>query len=412
MITSLGVAAAQGLISSLSACVYPLIPITTALFGAGQVKHWGQGFFLSTIYVLGMSLTYVALGVTAALTGTVFGAYLGNPWVIAGFTAMFFYLGLAFIGVLPLPLPNFANAMQVKKKSTLGYPLLLGIISGFIAAPCTAPLFGALLLDIASDAAKSNSIIPGVSQAFAFSLGMGLPFFLIGGFALKLPKPGNWLQAVKYFGGAVLMAAGFHYLEDIIGPFPPEGMLVAAVITGLFLFITFIILSDPLNVPEPGKESKTMKLKSASFLVIAAFGLFLLTAPFATGSSAENSGGEAKWHTDLSDGLSIARKKDSYVIVDFWAEWCHACHEMEKSLFHSPEFLDYVKANNITLVRLNADEESVGAVAERYAVRGLPTLVIVNEQGEMIYKTIGFRSNRLTMSELDFAAKRYMQKEE
>ncbi len=406
---SLGIAALHGLLSSLSACVYPLIPITTALFGAGQVKNWAQGFMLSGIYVAGMSLTYVVLGITAALTGSVFGAYLGNPWVIALFATMFFYLGFAFAGLLPLPLPNFADKMQVKKNAGIGYPLVLGIVSGFIAAPCTAPLFGALLIDIAAEAAKNESILPGVSQALAFSLGMGLPFLLIGGFALKLPKPGNWLNAVKVIGGIVLLAAGFHYAEDLIKPFPDPSMAVGLAFVGLFLVVFFTILAEPMVYSE--KESSMKKIKKTGYLAIAGFGLFLLTTPLAgVLSGQEERAGAMEWRVTVSEGLRDARSTRGYIIIDFWADWCHSCHEMEKHLFHSEEFEAFVKANNITLVRLNADLDENGPVASRYDVRGLPTLVITDSKGEMIYQIVGFRNKVATMRELEYVAQKYLVK--
>ncbi len=404
---SLGVAALHGLLSSLSACVYPLIPITTALFGAGQVKNWAQGFMLSGIYVAGMSLTYVALGITAALTGSLFGAYLGNPWVIALFAIMFFYLGFAFAGLLPLPLPNFADKMHVKKTAGIGYPLVLGIISGFIAAPCTAPLFGALLIDIAAEAAKNESILPGVSQALAFSLGMGLPFLLIGGFALKLPKPGNWLNAVKVIGGIVLLAAGFHYAEDLIKPFPNPSMGIGLAFVGLFLVLIFTVLAEPMAYSE--KESIMKKIKKTVYLAIAGFGLFLLTTPLAgVLSGQEERAGAMEWRETVSEGLRDARSTQGYIIIDFWADWCHSCHEMEKHLFHSEEFEAFVKANKITLVRLNADLDENGPVASRYDVKGLPTLVITDSKGEMIYQIVGFRNKVATMRELEYVSQKYL----
>lgn len=148
-IQSISLAFLNGLISSMSACVYPLIPITTAIFGAGKTGHWLEGLSLSGIYVSGMALTYVALGLVAALTGSVFGSYMGSPIVIFVFSMMFFVLALGFLDIIPLPLPNFGDKLQTRKTSKYGYPLILGIFSGFIAAPCTAPLYGAILLDIA-----------------------------------------------------------------------------------------------------------------------------------------------------------------------------------------------------------------------------------------------------------------------
>lgn len=393
----LGIAFSHGLLSSLSACVYPLIPITTALFGGGQVKNWLHSFALAAIYVAGMAVTYVALGVIAALSGTVFGSYLGMPEVSFAFGVAFILLGLAFIGILPLPLPNFADKLQVKKSSSIFYPLVLGIFSGFIAAPCTAPLFGGILLEIANAAAESGSVTPGITQALAFSLGMGLPFLLIGGFALKLPKPGNWLNTVKYIGGVVLIAAGFHYIEDIIGPFPSAENIKLMVAVGIFLFILFFIMSAPLSHP-PAKKSE--KLKPASFLIIAAFGLFLITSPFAARQSQQPADG---WYQSLDAALGAASENNSPVLIDFWAEWCVACHKMEEQLFPSAEFKELVEKHNLTLARLDFTDSSDSdkiEIAQKYYIKGLPTLVLTDSEGNMLHSFVGYKSKAATLAEM------------
>ncbi|MES0489971.1 MAG: cytochrome c biogenesis protein CcdA [Leptospirales bacterium] len=398
----LGTAFAQGLISSLSACVYPLIPITTALFGAGRVGHWLQGFFLSSIYVLGMALTYVALGLAAALGGSVFGAYLGDPIVIVVFAVLFILLGLGFLGVIPMPLPNFGDKMHVEKKNMITYPLILGIFSGFIAAPCTAPFFGAVLVDIAANSATNESVIPGITQAFAFSLGMGLPFLLIGTFAVKLPKPGKWLQVVKFIGATILFTFAFHYVEDIMGPFPNADNLLLYAILGVLLFAVFLMLAEPLNAG--AMETKRGKLYVSVFLLIAAFGLFLATSPLRGNTKPVNPveivstdihvEGEVVWYDSMEEGMKVAQKTGAVILVDFWAEWCTQCYVMEAELFTSPEFRSIVLTKGIVLIRLDvtkADSEKE-ELLQKYNAVGLPTLALTDSDGNLIDSALGFRN--------------------
>lgn len=409
-----------GLGSALSACVYPLIPITTSLFGARQVDHWGKGFFLSGVYVAGMSLTYVVLGLIAALGGTVFGAYLGNPWVIASFAVFFFFLGLSFMDIIPLNLGRIGDKFQVEKKDGLLYPLILGIFSGFIAAPCTAPLFGAILLDIAQNSAAGESIIFGVVQAFSFSIGMGLPFLLIGGFAVKLPKPGNWLQAVKFLGGTILLTAGFHYIEDLFAPFPDAHMQTGAAILGLATFAMFFYVSNPLK---PRYEQKTKgKIMTASILTIAAFGLFLATSPFAGdgGLMSGNSGeadqskttqkvpDELKWFTDYEKAQQAATKSNSIILVDFWATWCQSCKQMEHELFNSFEFKKLVTENNLVLTRLDftSPDDKQAEFGDRYGIRGLPTIILTDARGNLKDSFIGYKSKQSSLRILSATMKR------
>lgn len=402
----------NGLISSLSACVYPLIPITTALFGAGQVSHWSKGLFLSFIYVLGMSFTYVALGLAASWGGNIFGAYMGSPAAIVIFVILFIVLALGFLNILPLPLPNFANSLQVKKSNSLAYPLLMGIFSGFIAAPCTAPLFGALLIDIASQSSQKTNFLPAVAQALAFSFGMGLPFLLIGGFALRLPKPGNWLGAVKYFGAAVLFAAAFHYAEDLFAPYPAESPFVYATL-GAVLFFNGMYFSRPLTPPDVKETSSKQidnKFVYTAFLFLAGFGLFLLTSPFsssgknlrnrqkisvaATQNNSPNNIQELVWLHDLNATKEQALKEKRPILIDFYADWCSACLNMKYEFFPSQEFHDFVKEHNLLLVQIDFTEMDTAkeSLAEEYTIPGLPALVFLKANGTMFDQVLGYRS--------------------
>ena len=404
----LGTAFAQGLISSLSACVYPLIPITTALFGAGRVGHWLQGFFLSSVYVLGMALTYVALGLAAALGGSVFGGYLGDPIVVVVFALLFVLLGLGFLGVIPMPLPNFGDKLHVEKKNMITYPLILGIFSGFIAAPCTAPFFGAVLVDIAANSATNESVLPGVTQAFSFSLGMGLPFLLIGTFAVKLPKPGKWLQVVKFIGATVLFTFALHYIEDIAGPFPHADNLLLFAVLGVLLFTVFIVLSDPLNASV--METTRGKFYVSMFLGIAAFGLFLATSPLRAntnpvepvniGSTDLHVEGEVVWHDSLEEGKKVAKQSGGVILIDFWAEWCTQCYVMEEKLFTTSEFRSIVLSKGIILVRLDVTKADANKekLLQKYNAVGLPTLVLTDADGNLIDSALGFRNKEHSLS--------------
>jgi len=410
-IQSLAMAFLNGLISAMSACVYPLIPITTAIFGAGKTGHWLQGLLLSAIYVLGMAITYMTLGVVAALSGTIFGAYMGSPTVILIFSVIFFLLGLSFLDIIPLPIPNFGDKLQARKTSKFSYPLILGIFSGFIAAPCTAPLFGAILIDIAKNSAMQQSLVPGVVQALSFSLGMGFPFLLIGGFALKLPKPGRWMKVIKFIGATVLFTAGFHYLEDVIGPYPPEGARYTMALLGLALTLVFFMLSEPLDKKgvsgEEGDKSFRQKSATVFFLFIAAFGFFLTTSLLKPGQGANtlaNSSNSAKAEFTNLDTAMKASSKNSILLIDFWAEWCTACHKMDAELFSSGDFKDLVSKYNLVIVRLDytsPDSPEREDIIQKYQIPGFPTLLVTNTQGREIGRLMGFKSRDETIKNLE-----------
>lgn len=412
-----------GLLSSFSACVYPLIPITTAIFAGGERKSWLQGFKAAGVYTLGMSVTYGTLGVIAALTGAVFGKYLGNPTVVGMIGFVLIYLGLAYAHLVPLPLPNFANRLQIGKKDGLAYPLILGVFSAFIAAPCTAPFFGNLLVQISKSAGEQQSVILPSLAAFAFAFGMGVPFLLIGLFSIRLPKPGAWLNAIEFAGAVTLIAAGFHYLEDLAGDFPPVAQAFPFAVIGFAMCLTFYILSEPMKREQ--NMTTRLRLNTAGMLMISGLGLFLFTSPFVKywGVDVKNNTGavsdagkktamtlpqgKLKWYKDLAEAKAVAAKEGKILFIDFWADWCTACEEMEKKLFVKAEFIDFALENKILPVRIDysSPTDELDKLAQSYNIRGLPTVVLTKPDGELIHTLTGFYSKEYSMRELKSALK-------
>lgn len=412
-----------GLLSSFSACVYPLIPITTAIFVGGERKSWWQGFQAAGVYTLGMSLTYGSLGLIAALSGAVFGKYFGNHIIIAIISFFLIYLGLAYAHLVPMPLPNFANRLQVGRREGHLYPLLLGIFSAFIAAPCTAPFFGSLLVQISRSANEGQSIFLPALSSFAFAFGMGTPFLLLGIFAIRLPKPGAWLKAVEYGGAVILIAAGFHYLEDIAGDFPPAAQAFPFAVIGLAMCVTFFILAEPLKMEH--HMSRRLKINTAGMLMMSGLGLFLFTSPFVkywgvevktnTGAVSENGKkpvmtlpqGKLKWYKDLKEAKAIAAQEGKILFIDFWADWCTACEEMERKLFTKDEFINFALENKILPVRIDYSNptDELDKLAQTYSIRGLPTVVLTKPDGELIHTLTGFYSKEYSMRELKSALK-------
>lgn len=397
----------QGLLAAFSSCVYPLIPITTALFTGTQAK-FKKGLILSGLYVLGMAVTYVSLGILAALFGKIFGSWMASKEFMIFLVLIFLYLAFGFVGLFPLPLPQFSDSFAHKQKGKILYPLILGIFSGFIAAPCTAPFYGATLAQISQTAAKKESLMPGIIQAFSFALGMGFPFFWVGGLAMRLPKPGKWLYFVKYFGAIVLLTAAWHYAENIFGPFLEDKSNLQIIPVGFLLASIGYFLSEPhLDMQD---KKKVIRFFSSFWLLVSAFGMFLVTSPVAQwfNQGEKNTEKTLAWHSDLPSAKMMAKKEKSDILIDFWAEWCSACHEMENKLFQDKEFQDLVQAHKLTLLRLDFTEpdEATEKLAEKYNIRGLPTLVLADYQGNMYHSIVGFYSKKATLAELRFALKK------
>ena len=201
-----------GVLVSFTPCIYPVIPITAAVIGGQRDISGARGFVLSLFFVLGLALTYTALGVFAALTGKLFGTIQTSPLTLGVLGGLFILMGLAMLDVFQLSLERYAprGLTGGNRKGIFG-SFMIGVTSGFILGPCTAPVLAVILGVVAA----RQSVFFGGSLLFAFSLGVGSLLVLVGTFAgilASLPKSGAWMTGVKKLSGIVMLAAGAYFL--------------------------------------------------------------------------------------------------------------------------------------------------------------------------------------------------------
>lgn len=205
-----------GLLSSLTPCVYPLIPITIGIFGARQASSKLHGFLLSLTYVFGIALTYAIMGVIAASVGTVFGSAMQNPWLLGGIAVLFFALGLSSLGVFDFRLPGgLQNKLGQAGGVGFGGAFVMGLVAGIIAAPCVGPIVAGILLYVAGQ----QDMVLGFVLLLVYALGMGVLFLVLGTFSSllnKLPRAGTWMEGVKTLFGIVFIAMAIYYLRFLI----------------------------------------------------------------------------------------------------------------------------------------------------------------------------------------------------
>src|SRR4051812_32620267 len=230
-----------GFQTSLTPCVYPMIPITLGIFGArGKDVSRGKALLLATAYVVGMGLTYATLGVIIALVGGQFGTILANPYVVVPIVLLFAALAASMFGAFDLNLPASwqARLNQVGGRGFRG-AFAMGMVGGLIAAPCTGPF----LLGLLTFVATTRSVVGGGSLLFIYAIGMGVLFWVLAAFAMSLPRSGRWMEWVKSAGGILLLLGGIYFLKPLL-PFMrhlavPEtwflGVSLGLIVAGLVL---------------------------------------------------------------------------------------------------------------------------------------------------------------------------------
>jgi len=204
-----------GLLVSLTPCVYPMIAITVSVFGAREAKSRWQAAGLSSVFVLGIAVMFTALGLSAALSGSIFGSALSNKYVVGFVVLVFLALAASMFGAFELALPaGLNNRLATVGGIGFGGAFVLGLVSALVAAPCTGPVLGGILIWIAA----SHRVLLGTGVMFSFALGLGIPFFLVGTFAVSLPKSGAWMLGVKWFFGVVLAVVALYFLRTTVSP--------------------------------------------------------------------------------------------------------------------------------------------------------------------------------------------------
>ncbi|HEX9594240.1 MAG TPA: cytochrome c biogenesis protein CcdA [bacterium] len=198
-----------GVLTSFTPCVYPMIPITVGFMGGQVGSSRLRTVTLVALYVLGIAVTYSALGAAAALTGATFGTFANNPWVYIGVAAVIALFGLAMMDLVHLPLPRFLTTGSGQARRGYLGAVVMGLAAGLVAAPCTAPVLGAVLVYVASQ----QNVPLGVALLFVFALGLGTLLMIVGlftGLVTNLPASGPWLEkAKKGFGGAMVAVAAW-----------------------------------------------------------------------------------------------------------------------------------------------------------------------------------------------------------
>ncbi|MCB0366764.1 MAG: protein-disulfide reductase DsbD [Bdellovibrionaceae bacterium] len=364
-----------GVLTCFTPCIFPMIPITLAVIGATGTHHsrW-QNFRVSIFYVLGIALTYSTLGVVAALTGSLFGSLLGHPLVAMGFALLFLLMALSMYGLFEIQAPAFVRNRLGTHQSKSRYigALLSGLIAGIVASPCVGPV----LIGVLAFVAQSQDPLMGFALLFTFALGMG-QLFLVLGFSSqliqKIPKAGPWMNFTKFIFGTAMVALALFYVHPVVGDRVFDGLLGIALVAvcafhGAFSPIKKLTLTKSL-------------IQGAMIAGILVGGVFLVRAGFPqyfdglnpdeTRALHEQGG----WLPFSDETLQQAHMDGKPVIVDFYADWCAACKELESITFMDKDVME--EGKKFVLMRFDATKMTpeFDVLKEKFNILGLPTIV-------------------------------------
>ena len=368
-----------GIASSFTPCVYPMIPITVSVIGASADQSRQKAFVMSCIYVAGIATTYTVLGLAASKTGGVFGAALQNPLVLVGVAGMMGALALAMMGLYEFALP----AGLTTRASMLGGgggglgAFVVGTVAGVVAAPCTGPVVAYLLLEIVE---SGWSTVDGALVMMAYSLGLGMLFLVIGTFSgamAAMPRSGTWMVTVKKVFGVVLFGAMVFYLSQAFDVWDAQADHTLSWTEPLkdVLWAGVLLLGGWVALGGKAGLGNTKRLGGA--VVVLAVGGFILFAP-------EEQREAIIWDADHDATLAASAKSGKPAIVDFTADWCAACKELEHYTYTDPAVVKCSQDFEKIMFDATADTPEFGVLKDTYDIKGLPAVFFLCPDGEVL----------------------------
>ncbi|MCS6837479.1 MAG: thioredoxin family protein [Bdellovibrionaceae bacterium] len=377
-----------GFLTSLTPCIYPLIPITLNVLSKQVHGRSRQSrFLLSHVYVLGMATVYAILGVLAAKSGDLFGSHIQSPWVLSIVSIVFLGMALSSFGVFEVTLPSQWHLwLQQLTMGQGGWVAVLftGMVSGLIAGPCLGPV----LIGILTYVAQTQNGVLGFWALFFFALGMGQLLLLIGlsaGIVKWLPRSGEWMNFSKYLLGIIMLAVFYYYLGLLVNERWWWGLL------GLGFVLLGGGLKNTLNFFESHKWASGViwalprsLLMMGSILMVAS--ILNVTSLLKNRTSntllVNKSTADALWMPFSAQKLAEARQLKKPVIVDFTADWCNTCHILEKEVLQNPKFIE--ATHDFMLLKVDATklDDHVTEIQKKYGISGLPTLIFFDRKGQ------------------------------
>lgn len=399
IVVTLGAFFLAGLALSFTPCVFPMIPILSSIIaGQGKSVTARKGLALSLVYVLAVSVTYTIAGIIAGLFGENVQALFQNAWIIGFFSLIFVLLALAMFGFYELQLPaglqaRLSDVSNRQKGGTMLGVAIMGFLSALIVGPCmAAPLAGALLY-----IGQTGDPVLGGAALFALSIGMGVPLLIVGASAGKfLPHAGAWMNRIKEFFGVLLLLMAIWMLDRII-PVTVTMWLAAVVLLLASVYMGALNRLDSHSSPG-NRISKgvgiIVLLYSISLMAGALGGNQSFLYPLKGFGVAANEMSKlsfeiVKTPEELEKQLQVAQAQQTPVMLDFYADWCVSCIELEVYTFADQRSRQALERFKLIKVDVTANDEAAKRLNKQYSLIGPPALIFYNATGDLLnHKTL------------------------
>ena len=375
-----------GLALNLTPCVYPMLSVTVSLFGSQAETKFLRVFFKALLYVLGIATMYSVLGVIAALGGGLFGSWLQSPWVLGSIAALLFALALSSFGLYQIQMPFWLTS-KLGGTSGSGFIAIYfsGLVVGVFAAPCVGPPVIALLTFVAAKGSASF----GFWAFFILSLGLGFPYLILGTFSgllKKIPRSGSWLIWVEHIFGVILVGAALFYLSLAIAPkFAIYVIPIALAAGGIYLGF----------IDKSGKDKPA--LKRIQWML----GIIAIVAGLIFANNLRNKG--MTWETYSDADLLKAKETGLPVMIDFYADWCIPCLELDRNTWTDEEVIQATKdIKKIKVDLTHFDSQEAEVLRKKFNISGVPTIIFIRADGTEAIESriIGFVSPKEFLTKL------------
>ncbi len=358
-----------GLALNLTPCVYPVIPLTVGYFGGQSSRKKGSAFAISVAYVLGIALIFALLGLISGLAGKQWGFLFQNPWFVVVITTIILAMAASMFGAFEITIPAWMTAKLGKSREGVAGALIMGLTVGVVIAPCAA----GIIIGLVGLVAKLGIVAKGTLLFFIMGLGLGLPYLILANFSSllnKLPQSGMWMVWIRKLFGVLLIGVALYFiLPQMKHIYDKQSFFfgLLAIFGGLLLgFLDH----------EPG-YTKGFKIGRAIFgILVIIFGISL------TNNAIQSKPPSIGWIEYKNEQLNDFIQTEKPVLLDFYADWCAPCKQMDRETFEHPVIIEKAKEFTMIKVDCTAPDKNVRNFMNYFEVTGMPTYIFITTDGK------------------------------